>query len=95
LWFITYSWVCGVFLGGIMAFFMMLPRFKAHMQMMGTVVKDIAASKGSLSDIATKAEARKPLMLLLPYGVPLTIAFVLYVWLREFGQLPDFLNPFP
>jgi hypothetical protein len=34
-------------------------------------------------------------MLLLPYGVPLTIGFIAYVWLREFNRLPLFLNPYP
>jgi prepilin peptidase CpaA len=95
LWLILYSWVCGVLIGGIMGFVMMLPRLTWHLKMTREVVMDIAASKGSISHIAEKAAARKSRMLLLPYGVPLTIGFVGYVWLREFGCLPDFANPFP
>lgn len=94
-WLIVYSWVCGVLIGGIMGLVMMIPRFKWHMQMTGEIVRDIAASKGSVGHIAEKAAARKSRMLLLPYGVPLTIGFVGYVWLRELGQLPVFMDPYP
>src|SRR5262249_41407523 len=51
LWLITYSWVCGVLIGGVMALVMMLPRFKTHLEMTGEILKDIAASKGNIGNI--------------------------------------------
>jgi prepilin peptidase CpaA len=95
LWFITYSYICGVLIGGVIGLAMMLPRFKSHLLVMGEIAKDIATSKGDIGQIAQKAAERRPRWLRLPYGVPLTIGFVGYVWLREFALLPNFLDPYP
>ena len=94
-WLIVYSYFCGVIIGGVISLLMMLPRPSHHKAMMKEVLTDIAQSKGSLANIAEKAGARKSRMTLIPYGVPLTIGFVGYVWLREFSLLPAFLDPYP
>jgi prepilin peptidase CpaA len=94
-WMIFYSFCCGVIIGGIIGLMMMIPRFAMHMQTAREIVKDIATSKGNVAEIAKKSEERKPRWVRLPYGVPLTIGFVGYVWLREFACLPEFLNPYP
>jgi len=92
---ILYSYFCGVIIGGIMSLIMMAPRLRHHSGVMKEVLGDIAKSQGNLANIAEKAAARKSRMTLIPYGVPLTIGLVGYVWLRELALLPAFLNPYP
>jgi prepilin peptidase CpaA len=94
-WFIVYAFFIGVLIGGVIALVMMIPNFKTHMQTVGEIFKDFATSGFNLGKIAQKAEERKPRWLRLPYGVPLTIGFLTYVWLRECALLPNFINPYP
>jgi prepilin peptidase CpaA len=92
---IFYSYATGVIIGGIIALVMMVPRFKMHMQTMGEIAKEIGTSKGNIAQISEKAAERRPSWLRLPYGVPLTIGIVGYIWLHEFGELPMFMEPYP
>jgi prepilin peptidase CpaA len=94
LWHLSYAFCLGVLVGGVIGFIQMLPRFKHHLQMARQIVREVATSKGDIGTVSDKAAERKPTMTLLPFGVPLTIGFVTYIWLREFALLPNFLNPF-
>jgi hypothetical protein len=44
------------------------------------ILGDLIKSKGNIGDVADKAGKRKPRLHLLPYGIPLCIGFVGYLF---------------
>jgi prepilin peptidase CpaA len=92
MWILFYSFCIGAVIGGLLAFPMMLLRFKTHMANAREILQDLG---GGIGHAGEKAAKRKPQMTLLPYGVPLCLGILTYLSLREFAptMLPSFLIP--
>jgi prepilin peptidase CpaA len=82
LWVILYAFCAGAICGGIIALAMIALRrqFQQNLQHTRAIMMDLVTT-GSLSLIATKARERRPRWHRLPYGVPLCIGFIGYLWL--------------
>jgi prepilin peptidase CpaA len=82
LWVILYAFCAGAIIGGVIALAMIFVRrdFQNNLQHTRAIMLDLFSS-GSLGSIAGKANARRPRWHRLPYGVPLCIGFVGYLWL--------------
>jgi prepilin peptidase CpaA len=82
LWVILYAFLAGAICGGVIALGMIVVQkeFYKNLQHTRSIITDLLSS-GSLSTIASKAHERRPRWHRLPYGVPLCIGFVGYLWL--------------
>jgi prepilin peptidase CpaA len=90
LWVITYAFCAGAIAGGIIALAMIAVRrqFRQNLNHTRAIMIDLVTS-GSLSTLAAKAHERRPRWHRLPYGVPLCIGFVGYLWLAGAALVPD------
>jgi hypothetical protein len=90
LWVITYAFCAGAIAGGIIALAMIAVRrqFRQNLNHTRAIMIDLVTS-GSLSALAAKAHERRPRWHRLPYGVPLCIGFVGYLWLAGAALNPD------
>jgi prepilin peptidase CpaA len=82
LWVILFAFCAGAICGGIIALGMMAVRrqFQDNLQHTRAIMMDLVTT-GSIRLIAEKASQRRPRWHRLPYGVPLCIGFVGYLWL--------------
>jgi prepilin peptidase CpaA len=82
LWVIFYAFCAGAISGGVIALVMIAVRgqFRQNLQHTRAILFDLATS-GGIAAIAQKANERRPRWHRLPYGVPLCIGFVGYLWL--------------
>ncbi len=88
LWIIFYAFCAGAIIGGILSAIMMLVRgdFQRYTQHTRRILMDLA-TVGSVSKIRENALERKPTWHKLPYGIPLCLGFVGYLFLAaHFGQ---------
>src|SRR5205814_918091 len=77
---IFWAFCLGVMIGGIIAAGMIAARgnFRANLANTRAILVDLAAAR-SVGGVADKAQARKPRMHLLPYGIPLCLGFIGYL----------------
>jgi prepilin peptidase CpaA len=82
LWVIFYAFCAGAISGGLIAIVMIVLRreFRHNLQHTRVILLDLLTSGGSLSSMARNAHERRPRWHRLPYGVPLCIGFVGYLW---------------
>lgn len=88
-WIILYAFCIGAVSGGVIALAMMAVRrqFRDNLQHTRAILMDLATT-GSISMVAEKAHERRPRWHRLPYGVPLCIGFVGYLWFGGYA-LPN------
>jgi prepilin peptidase CpaA len=81
LWIVFYAFCAAVIIGGIMALVMIVVRgqFGRNVQNTREIVGDWFRSS-SIGAVADKAAERKPRLHLLPYGIPLCLGFVGYLF---------------
>jgi prepilin peptidase CpaA len=81
LWVIFYAFCAGVLAGGVIGVGMILARrsFGQNIAHARAIMFDLATA-GSISAVASNAQERRPRWHRLPYGVPLCIGFVGYLW---------------
>jgi len=74
----------GAIVGGIIALVMMAVRgqYRENLQHTQSILLDLFTA-GSISKVSAKAKERRPRWHRLPYGVPLCIGFVGYLWLAH------------
>lgn len=77
---LLWAFAISVILGAVMAIAMIAWRGTAlvNMENAKDIMNDLQTS-GSIGEVAAKAKARKPSLMLLPYGVPLTIGSLGYI----------------
>lgn len=82
----------GIMVGGVIALIMIALRmqFRQNLEHTRVILMDLVTT-GSLSMIAQKAHERRPRWHRLPYGVPLCIGFVVYLWYAQ----PELPSPSP
>jgi prepilin peptidase CpaA len=82
LWVILYAFCGGALCGGVIALVMIAIRrqFGQNLEHTRAILMDLVTT-GSIAMIAQKANERRPRWHRLPYGVPLCIGFVGYLWL--------------
>jgi prepilin peptidase CpaA len=95
LWVILYAFCAGAITGGIIAIGMMIARrqFRQNLQHTRAIMLDLITS-GSLGVIGEHAKQRRPRWHRLPYGVPLCIGFVGYLWVAGSQPVPSEQPPF-
>jgi prepilin peptidase CpaA len=78
---ISFAFCLAVIIGGVLAMAMIVVRgqYKRNLMNARSIIGDLFTSKG-IGDVAEKAAKRKPTLHLLPYGIPLCIGFVSYLW---------------
>jgi prepilin peptidase CpaA len=88
LWVIVYAFCAGAIIGGVIALGMIAARrqLRQNLQHTRAIMLDLFTAS-SLSSVAERAQQRRPRWHRLPYGVPLCIGFVGYLWLAG-SQLP-------
>lgn len=81
LWTIVWAFCLATVIGGIMAVVMIFMRaqFSRNMSNTREILSDLMSATG-VSEVADKAAKRKPRMHLLPYGIPLCLGFLGYLW---------------
>jgi prepilin peptidase CpaA len=81
---IALGFCAGAIAGGIIALGMMAVRrqFKQNLEHTQSILLDLFTA-GSISKVSAKAKERRPRWHRLPYGVPLCIGFVGYLWLAH------------
>jgi hypothetical protein len=74
----------GAIAGGIIALIMMAIRgqYRENIQNTQVILMDLFTA-GSISKVSAKAKERRPRWHRLPYGVPLCIGFVGYLWVAH------------
>jgi prepilin peptidase CpaA len=74
----------GAIVGGIIAVAMMVIRgqYRENLEHSQSILLDLFTA-GSISKVSAKAKERRPRWHRLPYGVPLCIGFVGYLWLAH------------
>jgi len=79
MWIITYAFCAGVIVGGVIALGMIMVagNYKANAGHVREIVGDMFNE--GVTDMASKANARRPRWHRLPYGVPLCIGFLGYL----------------
>jgi prepilin peptidase CpaA len=89
-WVILYAFCAGAIVGGVIAIGMILARrrFRENLNHTRSILVDLVSS-GSLAAVASKANERRPRWHRLPYGVPLCIGFVGYLWLAGQHLQPE------
>ncbi|MDB5307633.1 MAG: Type leader peptidase family protein [Gemmataceae bacterium] len=73
----------GAIVGGVFGLIMILLRrqFGKNASTVGEILKDLQLfASGSPMEAARRAEARRDRWVKLPYGIPLCVGFVLYLW---------------
>jgi prepilin peptidase CpaA len=93
-WVILAAFCAGAVSGGLIALGMMAVRrqFQDNLQHTRAILMDLVTT-GSIRLVAEKAHQRRPRWHRLPYGVPLCIGFVGYLWLWGSQQLPHAPHP--
>jgi prepilin peptidase CpaA len=88
-WHILLGFAAGAIVGGIIALVMMAVRgqYRENLQHTQSILLDLFTA-GSISKVSAKAKERRPRWHRLPYGVPLCIGFVGYLWLAHPLQKP-------
>jgi prepilin peptidase CpaA len=78
---IWWAFALAVVIGGVLATIMIVIRGKLRQNLLNTkeILGDLAT--GTVAGAADKAAARKPRMHLLPYGIPLCLGFIGYLFL--------------
>jgi prepilin peptidase CpaA len=81
MWIIVYAFCAGTIVGGIIALGMIIVRgnYKQNASHMKEIVGDLFSTQG-IGDMAAKANRRRPRWHRLPYGVPLCIGFLGYLF---------------
>jgi len=81
---IMFGFFVGAIAGGIIAACMMALRgqYRQNVQNAQSILLDLFTA-GSISKVASKAKERRPRWHRLPYGVPLCIGFVGYLWFAQ------------
>jgi prepilin peptidase CpaA len=81
---IALGFCAGAITGGIIALVMIALRmqFRENLQHTRAILLDLFTA-GSISKVAAKAKERRPRWHRLPYGVPLCIGFVGYLWVAQ------------
>ncbi len=81
LWIIFYAFAAGTIVGGVIALGMMVLRgqYRQNLQNFRAIFGDMFSSSG-IGDIADKAHRRRSRWHRLPYGVPLCIGFLGYLF---------------
>jgi prepilin peptidase CpaA len=81
MWIIVYAFCAGTIVGGIIALGMIIIRgnYKQNAGHMKEIVGDLFSAQG-IGDVAAKANRRRPRWHRLPYGVPLCIGFLGYLF---------------
>lgn len=81
---VFFAFALAVIIGGLIALGMMFWRgsWRQNYRNMLDIVSDFYTSSG-VSEIADRAAKRKPQLQLLPYGVPLCIGFVSYLFILQ------------
>jgi prepilin peptidase CpaA len=81
LWVILFAFCAGALCGGLIALVMIAIRrqFSQNLEHTRAIMMDLLTT-GSIAMIAKKANERRPRWHRLPYGVPLCIGFVGYLW---------------
>jgi prepilin peptidase CpaA len=84
LWIILYAQFAGIIVGGVIGLVMILLRmeFKKNVEHARSIVMD-AVTTGSIGKMAERANERRPRWHRLPYGVPMCIGFLGYLWMME------------
>lgn len=84
LWIILYAQFAGIIVGGVIGLVMILLRmeFKKNVEHARSIVMD-AVTTGSIGKMAERANERRPRWHRLPYGVPMCIGFLGYLWMVE------------
>jgi prepilin peptidase CpaA len=79
---VFYAFCAAVIIGGIIAMGMIALRgqFRRNLANTKEIVGDLFQSSG-ISQVADKAAQRKPRLQLLPYGIPLCLGFVGYLFI--------------
>ncbi len=80
MWIIVYAFCAGAIVGGIIAGAMIIlrGRYKDNAEHVREIFTDFSTSSG-ITEVAEKANSRRPRWHRLPYGVPLCIGFVGYL----------------
>jgi prepilin peptidase CpaA len=83
LWIIFWAFCTGVIIGGVIALGMIIVRGQYRQNLLHTreIVGDLFSSS-SITDIADRANKRRSRWHRLPYGIPLCIGFVGYLFFR-------------
>ena len=81
MWIIVYAFCAGTIVGGIIALGMIVIRgnYKQNAFHMKEIVGDMFSAQG-IGDVAARANRRRPRWHRLPYGVPLCIGFLGYLF---------------
>jgi prepilin peptidase CpaA len=81
---IALGFCAGAITGGVIALVMIALRmqFRENLQHTRAILLDLFTA-GSISKVAAKAKERRPRWHRLPYGVPLCIGFVGYLWVAQ------------
>jgi prepilin peptidase CpaA len=81
---IFFGFSAGAIAGGIIGLAMMAVRmqYRENLQHSRAILLDLFTA-GSISKVAAKAKERRPRWHRLPYGVPLCIGFVGYLWVAQ------------
>ena len=84
LWTVLLAFCAGAIVGGVLAGIMILCRREFHRNVQNTreILVDLV-SGGGLGNIREKAKERKPRLRLLPYGIPLCIGFLGYLFVSS------------
>jgi prepilin peptidase CpaA len=84
LWIILYAQFAGILVGGVIGMVMILLRmeFKKNVEHARSIVMD-AVTTGSIGKMAERANERRPRWHRLPYGVPMCIGFLGYLWMMQ------------
>jgi prepilin peptidase CpaA len=83
-WHIMIAFFAGAIAGGIIGLGMMAVRrqYRENAQHMQVILMDLFTA-GSLGKVSERAKQRRPRWHRLPYGVPLCIGFVGYLWVAQ------------
>ena len=80
-WVVLYAWIFAVIAGGIIGLGMMLlGDFRQHLKNMREIAIGFFQAGGSPALIRKQSEERNPRYTRLPYGVPLCIGFLTYLY---------------
>jgi|YNPMSStandDraft_2_1061718.scaffolds.fasta_scaffold16451_2 prepilin peptidase CpaA len=81
---VFWGFVSGALFGGLFGLAMMLlrRRFRDNLQMCQSMAQDLLLlAQGQLYQAAVQAEQRRSQWVRLPYGIPLCVGFLFYLWL--------------
>lgn len=81
---VFWAFACGALFGGLFGLAMMLlrRRFRDNAQMFQAMAHDLLLlTQGQLHQATVQAEQRRSRWVRLPYGIPLCVGFLFYLWL--------------